>query len=287
MIPIFNNNAGFVVGPNGEELRTPLQQIEKNKDDIAVIKKQDTNYTDELNNKLDKPDIENIYPNATADDYFGVITNNTGVAGAYPLSHGPFKTNQPAIVTSGTEARLYQTPSYFYPNIPNNSIATNWDIMAGAGHSWFSTFWKNTGSNPEYQNHYYRPYESHGWTYEAQTWAGGTTTGTILGIPCMPSAHLPLGDDLSAYWGQRIINASDNKCTITFNECAWGQSNNVLSQIVRLASPNASNLRLSGSQNPASGPASFSIDINPRTSIYVYGRTIYTNRKYQSQYFVI
>lgn len=287
MIPIFNNNAGFVVGPNGEELRTPLQQIEKNKDDIAAIKKQDTDYTDAINKKLDVPDIETYYPDATENDYFGVITNNTGVAGAYPLSRGPFKTNKPSIVTSGTEGRLYQTPSYFYPNIPLNTISTNWDVMAGAGHSWFSTFWKNPGGNPEYQYHSYHPYESHGWTYEAQVWEGGTTTGTIIDIPCMPSTELESGSDISAYWGQRIINASDRKCTITFNQCAWGQSNNVLSQMIRLASPNASNLRQADSLNPQTDPVSFSIDVAARSSIYVYGRTIYANGKYQSQYFVI
>lgn len=34
MIPVIPDYDGYVVGPNGEQLRTPLQQIEKNKDDI-------------------------------------------------------------------------------------------------------------------------------------------------------------------------------------------------------------------------------------------------------------
>lgn len=38
MIPTIPNYKGYVEGPNGEELRTPLEQIGKNKDDITSIR---------------------------------------------------------------------------------------------------------------------------------------------------------------------------------------------------------------------------------------------------------
>ena len=57
MIPTIPSYNGYVVGPNGEELRTPLQQIEKNKQDIQELKEVGSEaiqqQISELNQKVD------------------------------------------------------------------------------------------------------------------------------------------------------------------------------------------------------------------------------------------
>ena len=56
MIPTIPNYKGYVEGPNGEELRTPLEQIGKNKEDIEEIQQNVNDLQQEVND-LQQQDI--------------------------------------------------------------------------------------------------------------------------------------------------------------------------------------------------------------------------------------
>ena len=214
MIPQLPNLDGYIE-IDGKQLRTPLQQIEKNKDDIAELQENTKDIASKAN--------------------------------------------------------------YLY-------------VMNAQGSAYMTPFWKETAGHPEYQ---YQPYipnsnEAHGWFYESGTWSGGTTTGHITNIPHSPT-DADYEDNTGAhivYWGVRIINASDNNCTIYFDDCVMNDEFKTLSQVVRLASQNASSLNF-GHPNEE-GARTFYFNIKSRSSVYVYGRTLKKpNGVLQSQYFII
>lgn len=195
MIPVIPNNEGYVVGPNGEQLRTPLQQIEKNKNDITEAKVDSLVAVNKVNNlerrvdalendKVDRPDV----PSENATEYYLVAINKDGTTIAKPYSN---QAAGNAIVqrTGGGGAKFIAQ----YGNAQN--VANLAALQMAQSMAYIDSYSGSTTS------HKYKPYvfAAKGWGY-----GSGVTNAEITDFPNA------VGDE----WYQKICNGAAVEKTI-------------------------------------------------------------------------
>ena len=257
MIPIIPNNDGYVVGPNGEQLRTPLQQIEKNKKDItaavvdsliAVNKVNNMerrvealeNETVDLPNKIERPDI----PSDDSTQYYLVAINKDGETIAKPYSNQA-SGNSVAMRTGGGGLLIVTQ----YGNAEMAATLTALEIAQTMNYVDYFT-----NASPSYP---YKPYQ-----LAAKGW------GATISLPEGTITDLPQGPDTE--WYQKVVNAHDNPKTVILKNGVQfnGSSYKRLNQCVSLYTDKATHADSAIADHPA-GREDLRIIIAPHSTINI------------------
>ena len=247
MIPTIPELDGYVLGPNGEQLRTPLQQIEKNKDDIEVtndkinqIDEQVNQLSIELDDKVTIPGPDTLPEDAT---FKCVIIDGQHQTSAKEYSNQPVG-NSIAQRTGGGGLLLetqYSSPRH---------AATLQALETAQAMAFADSFSANTPSYP------YKPYQ-----FAAKTWKSWTGTGTITNLP------------FEGNWYQKLCNASDSVVRVVFQNGALTSSPTsytTIGKITSLYTDKASLVNASVVQTV--GRHDLILDIQPHSVVQVYVR---------------
>ena len=191
MIPTIPNYDGYVVGPNGEELRTPLQQIEKNKNDIATLTEtigstdeQVGQLADGLDDKVTIPGPDVLPEDAT---FKCLIIDGQHQTSAKEYSNQPIG-NSIAQRTGGG-GLLIESPSSSNALQAVNSKA----LETAQAMAYTDSFSASVSSYP------YKPYQ-----FAAKIWKSWTGEGSITQLPT------------EGNWYQKLCNGSNSTVQVRF-----------------------------------------------------------------------
>lgn len=223
MIPTIPSYNGYVVGPNGEELRTPLQQIQKNKQDIEQLKEEgsvqiqqqisalnekvDTNFnaaTSLISQKVEKPNKSEL---PTGSDYKVLTINGNYNTDVLDYAEDP---DANSLVLRTNEGGILANTAYgekeMVVTLPALENAQTFNFI-----DFFST------SSPSY---IYKPY----W-FAAKGWGPtqGYAEGRITSVPT----------DANTEWFQKIANANNSQKTVIIeNGLQFNQSYSTIAKCV-------------------------------------------------------
>lgn len=216
MIPTIPNYNGYVVGPNGEQLRTPLQQIEKNKQDVVAARADSLVAVSKAKSlekrvaalesgtgNVEKPDI----PTGDSTKYYLIAINEDGETIAKPYSNQAV--NNSVAMRTGAGGLLI-TPQY-----GEKEMAATLSSLENAQTFNFVDYFSS--SNPSYL---YKPYQ-----FAAKGW-GSTQSyaeGRITGVPTAANTE----------YYQKIANASGTQKTVVIeNGLQFNQSYSTVEKCV-------------------------------------------------------
>lgn len=211
MIPQIPDLDGYILTPDGKELRTPLQQIEKNKDDIESLKERIketdefvSNLSTDLDDRVRIPNIDVLPEDATPKVLIIDGQHRTSVK-EYSNQSLP---NSIAMRTGAGGLLIFTQ----YGN--SDLVATLTALQNAQTCNSVDYFSINNTSYP------YKPFQ-----FSAKGWGAtqGYAAGTITGVPT----------DANTEWYQKIVNASDNNKTVTIeNGLQFNASYNTVAKCV-------------------------------------------------------